>query len=195
MPRKPSTRVCIEPECGRMDWCRGYCSMHYQRHRTSGKIERIDPEQSPLERFMDKVELDNNGCWLWTSTILRSGYGTMWYRGQTISAHRLSYQFYIGPVPERLHVLHLCDVKRCVNPEHLYAGTHQQNIQDRENRGKNMRGTGNPRAVLSAEDVLEIRRRYAAGEKPFEIARDYDGIGWGGIYSVCRRKTWKHISG
>lgn len=95
------------------------------------------------ERFMDKVSPEpNSGCWLWTGFYQEFGYGRMGVgyavegtRG-TAMAHRLSYEIFVGPIPDGICVLHRCDVPECVNPEHLWLGTHSDNVNDKVAKGR-----------------------------------------------------------
>lgn len=85
-------------------------------------------------KFHSKYEINpESGCWEWTGSRSHSGtgYGLMrWLDFKLESAHRISYSLHRGPIPEKAHVLHLCDNKKCVNPDHLYLGTHSDNIKD-----------------------------------------------------------------
>ena len=76
-----------------------------------------------------------SGCWLWDGGVNPSGYGVLGIIGRNQRAHRVSFEEFNGPIPEGMHVLHRCDVKSCVNPNHLYAGTVQDNANDRVKRG------------------------------------------------------------
>lgn len=76
------------------------------------------------------------GCWIWQGTKHKSGYGWIKAFGKVVSAHRLSYELHRGPIPNGMHILHSCDVKDCVNPDHLHVGTHAQNMAEAFERNR-----------------------------------------------------------
>lgn len=94
----------------------------------------------PKAYIRDRIEVSERGCWLWTGALTANGYARAKLSGHMDYAHRFSYEVYVGPIPEGRFVLHHCDVRHCVNPDHLYAGTHQQNMDDRNNRGRTSSG-------------------------------------------------------
>ncbi len=124
------------------------------------------------------------GCWIFTGVENSKGYGR--YSGWL--THRASYSVNVGPIPPGLQVLHKCDVPACVRPDHLFVGTHQENMADRNRKGRQARGLrmgchtmperrplgeDSARARLTWEQVQEIRRRRAAGEGVRALAREY----------------------
>src|SRR5262245_56294238 len=85
-------------------------------------------DDSVKRRFWSKVQKTET-CWLWTGAKTR-GYGAINIDHHAVLAHRVSYELHIGPIPDGLYVLHRCDVHACVRPDHLFLGTHLDNIQD-----------------------------------------------------------------
>lgn len=112
---------------------------------------------TPAQRLdrMSKVDV-LSGCVEWQG-YTSNGYGKLTVGSRsdgtrhTTSAHRLAYETYIGPIPDGMYVCHSCDNRKCINPEHLWAGTHQDNIDDRESKGRN-----NHTRKLTDDDVLFI---------------------------------------
>ena len=119
------------------------------------------------EMFWQRV-LKPDGCWLYDGAKEANGYGylsnPLGDKPKFITAHRLAWILTNGPIPEGMRVLHTCDIRSCVNPEHLRLGTDFDNAMDKMMKGRAV-------GVLSAGQVREIRRRLAAGEKQSRIAR------------------------
>jgi hypothetical protein len=117
------------------------------------------------EDFWKYANPVSNGCWLWSGPTMPNGYGRLNRRGDYRLAHRLSYEIHHGPIPTGGNILHKCDVKNCVRPDHLYVGTHVENARDILARGgfNHRRGEQHPGAKLLDADVAEIRKRHAEG--------------------------------
>lgn len=97
--------------------------------------------QEFVDGFWSLVE-KGDGCWLWQGRVLSNGYGQTDFLGsRQQGAHRVAWQLANGPIPEGLFVLHKCDVRRCVRHDHLFLGTHQANMDDRQAKGRT-RGNG-----------------------------------------------------
>lgn len=92
----------------------------------------------------------NTGCWLWVGHINRTGYGHMRVMGKTVMAHRLSYALLVKE-PKKLHVLHKCDTPCCVNPDHLFLGTNQDNVNDKMSKGRHR---GKPQVLTPDQKVV-----------------------------------------
>lgn len=155
------------------------------------------PRANLHERFA--VRFERRGpteCWPWTHAVNRLGYGTIGRGGgKHDRAHRVSYEIFVGPIRGGMHVLHSCDNRRCVNPAHLRLGSHAENMQDMQERGRRnvARGERSGAAKLTKAQVIEIRRRRAAGERQIALAREY-GIDKTHVWNIVTRKVWSHVS-
>lgn len=146
-----------------------------------------------LQRFNQKWHPANTSdCHFWLASTTR-GYGKMSLRGgrrnEITWAHRLSWELKNGPIPRGLHVLHKCDTPACVNPEHLFLGTHLDNIQDCIHKGRHAKGQDLPQAKLTERHVIEIRR---SPLKQAEAALKY-GVAPSSISFIRSRRSWKHV--
>jgi hypothetical protein len=85
-----------------------------------------------VERIMATVDIREDGCWIWTASLDRSGYGRFFFSSPTRLAHRASYELLVGPIPDGLEIDHLCRVRCCVNPAHLEPVTAKENNRRKE---------------------------------------------------------------
>jgi len=143
-----------------------------------------------VERFLSKVEFSDAECWVWRGARNEAGYGLF----DNMGAHRASYELLVGEIPEGLLVCHRCDNPWCVNPRHLFLGSQKDNLRDMVEKGRSARGIQNSRSKLSEAEVLELRRRYEAGESREMLARDFC-ITRGAVWNIGTRKQWKHLPG
>src|ERR1700686_3375768 len=117
-------------------------------------------------RFWKKViKAAPDECWLWTDSLIRTGYGYLWANRRNVEAHRFSWEIHNGPIPAGLYVLHRCDVRHCVNPSHLFLGTKADNNADKCAKGRQARQLGqtNGAAKLNPLQVIGIPALYASG--------------------------------
>lgn len=141
--------------------------------------------------FSFKYVVAPGDCWLWRGNVNRGGYG--WFRaeGKMFTAHRLAYFVRHGDCPEGLNVLHRCDVRRCVNPDHLFAGTQAKNLADMVAKGRAARQQGELHGhhVLTEVDVREI---FVASGTHASIGARY-GVTASAVWDIKHRKKWKHL--
>lgn len=156
-----------------------------------------------IYRFWLNVEMSGGPgvCWRWTGyTQKRSGYGIISINGQSFKAHRISYFLEHGRINPELMVLHTCDVRRCVNPAHLYQGTAKENAADMSRRGRasRMYGETNGKAKLTRRQVKSIKRMLqdkADGRcdlRQYEIAR-YHGVSEATVSYLKNGGRWDFV--
>lgn len=134
-------------------------------------------------------EPNEAGCWIWGGTITKHGYGqTRDERGVVCRAHRLAYAAFVGD-PGDKHVCHACDVRRCVNPEHLFLGSAKENFADMVRKGRQVKGERASQSKLTAASVRQIR---TDSRSIRALARSY-GVSTRTIVLIRKRETWKHV--
>lgn len=113
--------------------CSKACDSVNRSRRMTG-IEK--PKIDPQIRFLSKIEKTST-CWIWKGARFANGYGVFSFsHSRNMKAHRFSYEIYKGPIPSGKLVCHSCDVKLCVNPDHLWIGTQKENIRDCMNKNR-----------------------------------------------------------
>lgn len=139
------------------------------------------------ESLLAKVRKGSNedDCWSWRGSTTRNGYGQLTYKREKYAAHRLSYELHKGYIPEGLVVMHICDVKSCVNPLHLLLGTQKENVADYLAKGlqgdkRRFRGV-NGNTKIKEEHLVDIAIMKEAGLSNQEI---------GNVYGVSRQTIW-----
>lgn len=146
------------------------------------------------ERFWESVVVAD-GCWVWQGIRDRDGYGVFKSRRNGVRwgmrAHRLAYSIYHGPINEGLCVCHTCDNPSCVNPDHLFLGTDEDNRLDKIAKGRARGHGGNhPAAKLSDQAARDIRQRYARGGVSQRRLAMTFGVHQSVISKVIRREIW-----
>jgi len=153
-------------------------------------MPRPKPTDETLRgRILSRSEPDARGCWIWFGTY--SGpYGRLGLEG----AHRVSFRVFRGPVTPGLYVCHRCDVPACVNPDHLFLGTPDENMQDKKRKGRSACGSRNGGGTkLHERDVPIIRALLAGGMSQASIGSRF-GVSHRVIGRIGQGRTWRHVA-
>lgn len=147
------------------------------------------------ERFWSRVVI-TPGCWTWTGSRNRKGYGYLNVNGLEKTAHRAAYALTNGPVPDGLWVLHRCDNPPCCNPGHLFLGTNADNVADRVAKGRTVASPveSSTQAKLTDAAVIAIREACATGARVSDVAASF-GVSPALVSRVRRRQGWTHVAG
>lgn len=142
-------------------------------------------------RFMAKVAIADDGCWNWTGGCCLRGYGNYWDSGKTIGAHRFAAAAVFGDLGEAF-VMHLCDNRKCVNPDHLALGSHLDNMADMIRKGRHVYGERHHATKMTSEKVIKARIMAAQGVPVAEVARRF-GIAKCPMQQIISGRTWRHL--
>lgn len=150
----------------------------------------ITCEAGRVPVIMENTVENHEGCWVWTART-SGGYGSVYLSGDDTLVHRMSYEAFVGPIPEGLHIRHRCHNRRCCNPLHLEPGTDYDNwldmLVDGHTRLAEQDGSANIKSKLTEKQVYEIREKYKTGKFPTkELAEQY---------GVTRRVIERTVSG
>lgn len=153
-----------------------------------------DLTSKQVDRFWSKVAMMPSGCWEWVVPLHKRGYANFSIGPKMYWSHRVAYKLYYLEDPGHLNVLHRCDNTKCVNPFHLFLGTHDDNMADMvaKGRARSFRGSANGHAALTEDDVRVIRNRRANGHTMQALADEYK-VTRQSIWLIVHRKQWKHI--
>jgi hypothetical protein len=180
--------TCICEHCGKE-----FQAINYRAKKGLARFcDRACSRQSivgnPLDRFWNHVDKtsDKNGCWIWTGDFSNTGYGRIGVNGKRILTHRFSWSLVNGEIPDGLQVCHHCDNRWCVNPEHLFLGTNEDNIADMVSKARQQHR-------LNPSDVRKARDLYKTGNySQSQLARMFR-INQSSMSAVIGRRTWKSI--
>lgn len=147
---------------------------------------------SNIKRFFDGYTVTEGGCWIWKASKSRDEYGRIMFDGKRWKAHRFSYAYHKGTVPDDMVVCHRCDTPACVNPDHLFLGTQADNVADSVAKGRfpvRHLGASNPKAKITEEQARAI---HASSESNTELSKRY-GISGVMVGLIKRKLAWGHI--
>lgn len=158
-----------------------------------------------------RYTISDNGCWEFDGAKLPNGYGKIGRNNKTWLAHRYSYTIHVGEIPANMYVCHKCDNRKCINPDHLFLGTHKDNTQDmiQKNRhnfsglrtnnfqekatAKKLKGENHPNAKITESTVKQIKELYKNGTMQIDIAKMLN-VKQGYISNIIRGYIWKHVN-
>lgn len=201
-PRKLTGRMKPCLHCGAEFYVSAFrdAGSPYERKFCSAKCQhtyRTTPEQVAA-RFWSNTKADANGCILWARHVHDDGYGWCGNQGKPDRAHRVAWKLFRGEIPDGMYVLHTCDVRLCVNPEHLFLGTVQDNMADKIAKGRQAKGETSNVNKLTEEQarlVLSLKPPHYPRKTPGlakALAAEYN-IGVGAIHAIWRGDHWKHL--
>ena len=193
-----SERTCVEVNCERQHYGRGWCKMHYLRAWTQGRVE--DQPRSMVAAGASLNErlrhhgwtVMPSGCWEWKGSLNGGGYGQLAVgTDRPEIATRVAYRAWVGPIPAGGAICHRCDNPPCINPAHLFLGTKADNNRDMRTKDRHAHGETSTAWKLTDVQVVEIRTRYAAGGVTQRALAEEFGVSTGNIQLIIARKRRK----
>ena len=202
-------KTCAIENCGIKRKVKLYCRKHYERLKRTGDptmmlnaaglslkqhiIKNIKKVKCPnLESIKFHNEKDLY-CWEWQKGRDREAYGSIKRDRKTYRTHRKSYEVFIGEIPKGIQVNHKCDNKICCNPNHLFIGTHKDNMKDRNNKNRTAKGEDNGRAKLTENEVINIRKLWKSTRYTQKELSARFNVSAMNVCTIVNNKTWKHI--
>lgn len=192
--RRGQTRWVCDCDCGsRRDVPR--TALVSGRAKSCGCSIKLKSRETLADRLNAMyIPEPNSGCWLWIGALSKDGgYGQISVDGKMRKAHRMMYEMHRARIPQGMEACHTCDNPCCVNPDHLFAGSHLDNMADRERKRRRTapRGSKHAGSKLDESQVLEIRN--LIGTKTYKEIADCYGVHKSLIYLINKGSKWAHI--
>jgi len=147
--------------------------------------------------FWDYMDRTESSCWEWKGYRNKDNYGQFQLKGKIRYTHCVAYELAKGAIPEGMEVCHTCDNPPCCNPDHLWLGTHHDNMLDMKRKGRNKFvcaiGEAHRGSKFTSDQVVSIRREYATGKVSLKALASKYNVGKSTIYDIVTGHTWKHI--
>lgn len=152
-----------------------------------------DPNKTIKEIIIEKSFGTMSGCVIWDSHKINSGYGIISIQGKVWLIHRYVWFLSNGPILDGIHICHKCDHKLCINIDHLFPGTRQDNMDDMVRKNRQAKGSKNGRSKFTEGDIRQFRRFFALGISMGTMA-DTFGIPYKYLHKVVKSNSWNHVS-
>jgi len=165
------------------------------RAKTIEHISKSDENYKKRIRkeFFKKV-LKSDNCWIWNGET-SLGYGVLYTHSIAIKAHRISYYLHFRKDPGKKLVCHTCDNKKCVNPKHLFLGSHRDNAVDMVKKGRAciLLGEDNRQAKLTERKIIKMIKLVSKGNRPSDLAAKF-GVNKNTLYYILNRQSWTKVT-
>lgn len=186
---------CSVESCNGKIVAKKLCRKHYTRLYNHGDVNAnlMNDLIISKENFhMQTEQVTESGCWIWMRSLDCDGYGRLSYDNKQIKAHRLAHILFKGAVANEELVCHTCDVPSCVNPAHLFIGTHQTNQADKIKKSRQAKGSKSGNSILNEDVVKQIKFALMSKEKISALAKKYK-VSELTIQRIKNDKLWRHV--
>lgn len=195
---RPKPRPCSMEGCEKRARCQELCDMHYtrlRRHDDPAAIMNADRTLSSDERLRRYGwTVTDRECWEFNGPR-RNGYGQISITGnRSAIASRVAYETWVGEIGEGMFVCHQCDNPACINPAHLFLGTHEENMDDCKSKKRHAFGERQGGAILTEEQAVQVREMYATGAYTQKELGKMFGVCQTAISATTRKVNWKHVA-
>lgn len=145
--------------------------------------------------ILERYKIDANGCWVWSATCFQFGHGRVKIKSKDLKAHRVSWEYHKGPIPDGMFVLHTCDNPPCINPEHLFLGTQLENMRDMHSKNRNVSSLGEKhgRSKLTEVEVKQIKNMLLEGRYSHREIGEGFGVTGAAITQIAIGNNWRDV--